>query len=36
MEGHEIPVPLPDVLRVHEELAVGHASPATADPYERT
>jgi hypothetical protein len=36
VKGDEIPVPLPNVLGVHEELTVGHGPPAAADPYERT
>ena len=36
VQGHEIPVPLADVLGVDEELTVGHALPVAADPYERT
>ena len=36
VKSDEIPVPLPNVLGVHEELTVGHSTPAVADPYERT
>ena len=36
VQGHEIPVTLPNVLGVDEELTVGHASYGAVAPYEHT